>query len=73
MVITMWAGMFAGCFVAMRLATFLRMPSATTLSWAMMALGMFLAHAMMSLRGPAYRFKLRLFGDEHVAPNQPKN
>jgi hypothetical protein len=73
MVIAMWAGMFAGCFVAMRVAAFLRMPSATMLSWTMMALGMFIAHRMILLSRPASGFKLRLFRADHVAPDQAKS
>jgi hypothetical protein len=73
MVIGMWVGMFAGCFVAMRVATLLRMPSATMLSWTMMALGMFVAHGIMLLCAPASGFKLRLFGADHIVPEQAKN
>jgi hypothetical protein len=69
MVIAMWAGMFAGCCVAVRVATLLRMPSATMLSWTMMALGMFIAHGITLLCGPACGFKLRLFRADHVVPD----
>lgn len=59
MIAAMWAGMVAGCLLAMRLASFLRMPSATMLSWAMMTLGMFIAHGAMSLCLPPLRSTLR--------------
>jgi hypothetical protein len=65
MVIAMWIGMFAGCFVAMRMAALLRMPSATMLNWTLMALGMFIAHGIMLLCRPTSGFKLRFPRDIH--------
>jgi len=59
MVAAMWSGMLGGCLLAMRLALLLRMPSATLLSWTMMALGMFVVHGTMSLCVPAERHELR--------------